>query len=157
MMHYKYRNVALGGTFDKLHKGHEKLLETAFTLAENVYIGLVKSEELLQNKELRERIDTYELREENLLTHLKTKSWYGRAHVFPLNDRYGIALEAYIDGIVVTPGNIPVGEEINKLRIENDLRELDLITIDLLLADDREIISSTRIRKGEIDREGRLI
>ena len=36
----KYKKVAVGGTFDKFHKGHEKLLETAFEIGEFVEIGV---------------------------------------------------------------------------------------------------------------------
>lgn len=77
----KYKKLALGGTFDRLHRGYEKILETAFSLAEYVYIGLVSSEELLKNKELREKIEPYETREKNLRTYLQS---YGcqKEHVY---------------------------------------------------------------------------
>ena len=152
-----YANIAIGGTFDKLHRGHERLLGHAFTLGEEVYIGLVDSEDLLKDKKLREKIDPYDVRREALESYLHFKGWYVRAHIFPLYDRYGVALESCIDALILTPNNIVVGEEINKKRSETYLKELALIEISLALAEDGEIMSSTRIRSGEIDRDGRLV
>jgi pantetheine-phosphate adenylyltransferase len=153
----KYKRIAVGGTFDKLHKGHKRLFEEAFTLGEEVYIGLVRSEELLKDKELREKIDPYEVREKMLQKYLKSRNWHERAYIIPLYDRYGITLTNNLDALIVTPKNVVVGEEINRKREKNGLKKLDLIEIDLVLAEDGEIISSTRVRKGEIDREGRVI
>ena len=36
----KYGKVCLGGTFDRIHIGHEKLLKMAFEVGEEVIIGL---------------------------------------------------------------------------------------------------------------------
>ena len=36
----KYTKVCLGGTFDRIHIGHEKLLKIAFEVGEEVIIGL---------------------------------------------------------------------------------------------------------------------
>ncbi len=40
----RFKKVAVGGTFDKLHKGHESLLSTAFEVGEKVVIGLSSDE-----------------------------------------------------------------------------------------------------------------
>ncbi|MEM2673784.1 MAG: adenylyltransferase/cytidyltransferase family protein, partial [Candidatus Bathyarchaeia archaeon] len=40
----RFRVVAVGGTFDELHKGHKTLLMTAFEHGENVLIGLCTDE-----------------------------------------------------------------------------------------------------------------
>ena len=36
----KYSKVAVGGTFDKFHDGHKKLLSTAFEIGDRVEIGV---------------------------------------------------------------------------------------------------------------------
>ena len=36
----KYNKVAVGGTFDKFHDGHKKLLSTAFELGNQIEIGV---------------------------------------------------------------------------------------------------------------------
>lgn len=47
-------------------------------------------------------------------------------------------------------------EIINELRFENGLLPLVIVEIQLVLADDNKPISSTRIRRGEIDDHGNL-
>ena len=39
----KYTRIAVGGTFDILHKGHEKLINETFELADEVFIGLTSN------------------------------------------------------------------------------------------------------------------
>ena len=39
----KYLKVAVGGTFDKFHDGHKKLLSTAFQIGDRVEMMVIKN------------------------------------------------------------------------------------------------------------------
>ncbi len=85
--------------------------------------------------------------------HGYTAAW----SVEPLADRYGSALDADFDILVVSEETFPVAVEINDLRRERGQKKVDLHEISCVLAEDGRRISSTRVYRGEIDRHGRLI
>ena len=74
-----------------------------------------------------------------------------------INDRYGSALDADFDALVVSEETLPVAREINILRRERGHRKVDIHQITCVLAEDGKWISSTRIYRGEIDEHGRVI
>jgi pantetheine-phosphate adenylyltransferase len=75
-----------------------------------------------------------------------------------LNDPYGTTIyDEEIDAIVVSEETEPTALKINRIRHEKGMKALDILTIGMVLAEDGRPISSTRIRKGEIDREGIII
>jgi pantetheine-phosphate adenylyltransferase len=47
--------------------------------------------------------------------------------------------------------------EINAIRFKKGLDKLTIVVIPIVLADDGKPISSDRISRGEIDREGRVL
>ena len=117
-MKAKYRKIAVGGTFDKLHKGHEALLDAAFTMADEVLIGITSDDFASMKNHV---IEPCEVR----ITKLKSI-------IKPYNKKYII----------------------KKIMDSNGTAD---IIIEWILADDGVPISSTRIRKGEIDQKGTLL
>lgn len=153
----KFKVVAVGGTFDELHRGHKTLLMTAFRYGENVLIGLCTDEfakKLCKNH----GIAPYEKRAKELLRFLEETGTLARAKIVPLSDQYGLTVTSReIEALIVSRETEPRAKEINALRRKNGLPPLKIISIDMVLAEDRIPISTTRIKRGEIDREGRLL
>ena len=59
--------------------------------------------------------------------------------------------------IVVSEETFDVAVEINRIRKERGMTEMEIVKIPMIKAEDGRPISSSRIKKGEIDEEGRLI
>jgi len=153
----KYSVVAMGGTFDVLHRGHRKLLRQAFTVGRKVMIG-VTTDEFARTLHKPHRFDPYPKREKDLQRLLVRWGVVSRAKIVPLYDRFGLTVrESNIQALVVSKRTMKTAYEINTRRRARKLRPLAVVPIDLILADDKRPISSTRIRRGRIDREGRLV
>jgi cytidyltransferase-like protein len=155
--HRTYRVVALGGTFDVLHRGHRKLLQQAFSIGRKVMIG-VTSDQFARTLHKPHKFDTYSKRKEDLERLLSRWGVVSRARIVPLNDRFGPTIRVQrIQALVVSRRTVKTAYEINAKRKAKGLSSLAIVPIGLILAEDRRPISSTRIRRGRIDREGRLI
>ena len=153
----KFKVVAVGGTFDEFHKGHHALLSKAFEVGERVLIGLC-TDEFVRRMRKPHPVDCYEKRLEELKNFLRSNGWLERAEIIPLNDRYGVTLSGgCVEALVVSRETEPVACEINKKRKELGLPSLEIVVIDMVPAENHIPISTTRIRRGEIDREGRLL
>lgn len=148
----KYKKVALGGTFDKFHKGHRRLIEKAFDIGEEVLIG-VTSDEFAGSKG---KIEPCNVRMSNLKTLLD--KYDVKYYIARLDEPYGPTVYSDdIEAIVVSEETEPTARKINEIRKRKELKPMDIITIGMVLADDGKPISSTRIRKGEIDVKGALL
>lgn len=147
--------VVVGGTFECLHDGHKKLLRKAFELAEdgNIDIGLTSNE--MANKRPR-GVPDYNIRKEKLLQYINEISAHQNFRIIELNDPYGKTLTENYDYIVVSPETHSVALEINKLRGNKEMKSIQVVMIEYVLADDEKPISSTRIVQGEIDIHGRM-
>ncbi|MDY9922720.1 phosphopantetheine adenylyltransferase [Methanobacterium sp.] len=147
----KYNKVAVGGTFDKFHQGHRLLIKKAFQIGDHVLIGVTSDE----FGGIKGEIEPCNVRMSNLNLVLKNRSNYILSR---LEEPYGITIDdESIDAIVVSPETEPTAFKINQIRREKGMKPLDIITISMVLADDGKPISSTRIRRGEINKVGTLI
>ena len=147
----KYNKVAVGGTFDKFHDGHKKLLSTAFEIAANVEIGVTSD----AFGGLKGDIDSCKVRMMNLKSFFKDQSNF---IIVPLDDPYGTTIyDGDFDVIVVSEETEPTAVEINKIRVSKGMNPLDIVVVSFVLAYDGTPISSTRIRRGEINKNGDVI
>lgn len=62
-----------------------------------------------------------------------------------------------MEAIVVSTETVQKAFEINKTRSKRKLQPLIIITVPMMRAEDGKLISSTRIREGEIDCSGKLL
>jgi len=151
-----FREVAIGGTFDVLHRGHKILLRTAFRAGDRVLIGLSRNgfvKRLVKNH----RVDRYAKRKRELTSFLKKEGVLDRAKIIPLDDPYGpIIHNSTVNAVVVSRMTKKTADKINTIRRRRGLKPLPVVSIGMVVAEDFEPISSTRIRAGEIDREGYL-
>ena len=155
----QFNNVVLGGTFDHFHKGHEALLAKAFEVGKKVTIGIA-TEEIYKDKFLSETIEPFNIRRKNITDYINYHLNNDRAkmvkiiHFFEFTG--GADKNKNIDAIVVSKETYPNALKINELREKNKLSLLKIIIVKDILAEDRKLISSERIRIGEIDRNGHL-
>jgi pantetheine-phosphate adenylyltransferase len=147
----QYGKVAVGGTFDKFHDGHKKLLSTAFEIGDKIEIGVTSD----AFGGLKGDIDSCKVRMDNLKSFFSDKSNFD---VIPLNDPYGTTIyDADFEAIVVSEETEPTAIEINNIRNSKGMKSLDIVVVSFVLAYDGNPISSTRIRCGEINNKGNFI
>ena len=152
MAHYKLSIV--GGTFDHLHIGHTTLLNEAFKNSERVIIGL-SIEKLYQNKPFAKTIESYIVREETLHRFLAENNLLNQVNIVPLIDFYGNSLtEKSVDAIFITEDNEINVKKMNDERIKRGFAPMAIERVPFQKGNDDEIVSSGRIRSGQIDRNG---
>jgi pantetheine-phosphate adenylyltransferase len=152
-----YKLVALGGTFDVLHAGHRHLLSEAFKLGDVVLIG-VTNDQLVLTLHKKHQVRSFSSRVRDLNRFLKTRCWVSRARVTALHEPYGpAARRKKLQALVVSKSTLASARRLNRLRRQNGLQPLDLFVVDLLKAADGKPISTTRVRNGEIDIQGRVL
>jgi len=152
----KYKVVATGGTFDHLHVGHIALLTKSFEVGDKVVIGVTSDD--FARKQGKSPDQAYGQRVRALRAFLQSR-FPGREHlIVKLDDYFGPGIASpEVQAIVVSR------ETAKRVSIANAMREakgyppLETVVVDFVLAGDSKPISSTRIRKGEIDAEGRLV
>jgi cytidyltransferase-like protein len=152
-----YKHVILGGTFDHLHKGHKALIDKALAIGKKVTIGIA-TEKLYKDKFLSETIEPFNVRKKNITDYINYHLNNDRAKMVKIISfsefTGGVDKQPDIDAIVVSNKTFLNAIKINELRKKNQLKPLMIVIVEDVLAEDGKLISSERIRAGEINRNG---
>ena len=124
-MEKEYENVAVGGTFDELHKGHKTLLLKAFEVGEHILIGLC-SDEFAKKLNKPHKVAPYDDRLKDLKAFLLEHGWLERAQIVraerPLRTD---SVERTYQRPVVSEETAPTATEINRRRKQAGLSSLE--------------------------------
>jgi pantetheine-phosphate adenylyltransferase len=152
----KFSLVAMGGTFDILHKGHLALLDEAFSISDNVIIGLASDE--FANKRGKKLNHNYSQRSEALKQLIEKKFQHKSYTISKLDSDFGPAVtEGNVQALVVSDETAHKGDTLNKMRKEKNLDPVKTVVVPMILAQDGKRISTARIRNSEIDTQGNLV
>ena len=148
--------VAMGGTFDIIHRGHITLLSNAFEISDKVIIGLTSDE--FAQKRGKTLINKYETRLANLTETIFKEFPQSSFQISKLDSEFGPAvLEPEVQALVVSDETSNQGDVLNDLRSKKNLSPVEVVTVPMHLAKDGSRISTTRIKNSEIDSEGNLL
>lgn len=152
----KYKLIA-SGTFDLLHDGHKSFLKKSLENGDEIIVCITSDSYVKSFKDGRD-IESFELRRSVVAEFLESIGAKKRTKIVSIDDIYGPLLtdEYNPQGIAVTPENEKTGLLINSERTKKGLEELEIKVIEMKKAEDGEVISSSRIRNGAVDREGKL-
>jgi pantetheine-phosphate adenylyltransferase len=132
------------------------MLTKSFEVGDRVVIGVTSDAFALREGKKPDQTYDERVRALEALIHAR---FPGRKYLIAkLDDYYGPGITSpEVQAIVVsreTAKRVPIA---NEARAEKGFPPLEVVTVDYVLAYDREPISSTRIRSGEIDTEGRRL
>src|SRR3989304_6600433 len=151
----QFKLVALGGTFDIIHKGHIALLQKGFSISSKVIIGLTSDE--LATKKGKHLLHNYSQRFELLESTIKENFPNSHYEISKLDNDFGPAvLEGTVEALVVSEETTEKGKILNELRRQRHLASVQIVNVPLILAKDGKRISTTRIKNSEIDSAGNL-
>jgi len=150
-----YGTIILGGTFDRFHAGHEAFLDKAFKSGETIIIGLT-TPSMLKKIVRQNSIWPFEERKKAVERFVKN---YGKEFTIePIDDIFGPSTEIEdLDAIVATDETRHTCERINQIRKRKGLKTLEIIHVSYVYSEDCRVVSSSRIRKKEIDRQGQVL
>ncbi|KAL0131572.1 hypothetical protein PUN28_002838 [Cardiocondyla obscurior] len=131
-----YKNVILGGTFDRLHNGHKILLsEAILRCTERLSVGVTDAN-MITGKILWELIQPCTQRIKEVKEFLEDIDSSITYNVVPINDMYGPTKEdPTLEMLVVSEETKRGGDKINELRLQKDLSKLDIHIVDLAIDD----------------------
>ena len=153
----KGKKVCIGGTFNILHRGHKRLIDTALELTGKngrLFIGLTTGLMLSSKKN---PVKSFSERKECIERYISDKGFQGELKIIPIDDPFGPTLSEDFDIIVVSPETLSTAMEINVEREKLGRKPIRIVKIPYVLAEDGKPISSTRVYNGEIDENGYIL
>ncbi len=142
-LEFKYKKLAVGGTFSLLHPGHRYLLRTALNLGEEVLIGIT-SDEYVREMGKKHPVEPYEVRALRVVRYcLRIAKPGQRITVIPLDDFAGPAkYDPSIEALIATEETFT-----KALRIATARKEapLEITVVEPVLDVDGKPLSSTKI------------
>lgn len=150
----QFRQVAVGGTFDRLHAGHRLLLAaTALVTTGRVFVGIT-GDKLLSNKRNRDLLEKYDVRAQNAIDYIRRVNPQVEVTAGPLLDPKVppiAATEADFDAIVVSEETVHGAEEINFVRHSMGFAPLIIVVVGLIsAAPSGPKLSSTDLRAAAL-------
>jgi pantetheine-phosphate adenylyltransferase len=153
----KYNQVAIGGTFDIIHRGHLELLKESFKVGHFVVIGVTSDEfvESILKKKIKNR---HYIRVQNIKKTIEKEIGSNNYQITKLDDHFGPVMNSNnIDCLVVSNETEEKGKTINSIRTKLGLPLINIVSVKMILAEDGLPISSSRIRSNVIDVNGSKI
>ncbi len=149
----KYKLAACGGTFDLFHLGHKDFLNSIYKQSEKIIIGIT-SDKFASNSKL--IYESFEQRKKSVEEYVVQNNI--NSEIIEIDDIYGptTSEKNKFDALFVTTDSLNGAEKINERRHELGLSELRVITVPIIKTKDGQILSSTRIKKGQINRNGEI-
>ena len=141
----KYKRVAVGGTFDRIHNGHRNLLTLAASSCTDGLVVGVMGDNMLKNKKNSWQINDFNARMQGVLSFLSFIKPILKVEISELSDPYGPAItDKSIEAIVVSSETIQGARKINKIREEKGMNPLEILVI---RRENAAVLSSTFIRE----------
>ena len=114
-----------------------------------MFIGLTSDDMAARSREV--KVLDYGTRERNLRETVSGISGDKKFHIVIIEDELGPAAYEEYEAIVVSSETKDTARRINQVRVSNGLYPLDIIEIKMVMADDGEPLTSTKLLLGETD------
>jgi pantetheine-phosphate adenylyltransferase len=129
----------------------------AFEIGEQILVGLC-TDEFVEKMGKPHITAQFDQRLKELKIFLKNHKIFDNVEIIPINDPFGnTTTNKTIKALVVSEETKNVALKINNKRLKSGLSPVEIIVVKMVPAENSKPISTTRIRDGEIDKEGHIL